>query len=151
MDKNLTPVLVTLCSQQRGEHGEADKPLRLICQGRMKKTQSGCMIRYQEVQNDEETGRPVSQDVLLHVQNDRVTMTRLGEYGTTMVFVKDTRFEGTYHTPFGELGLALFTTQVNCRVEDQRGAVHLEYQLDMQGNFAAVQVIDVTWTVKEAH
>ena len=69
MDKNLTPVLVTLCSQQRGEHGEADKPLRLICQGRMKKTQSGCMIRYQEVQNDEETGRPVSQDVLLHVQN----------------------------------------------------------------------------------
>ena len=152
MEHKLIPVIVTLQSYSRGEHGEKEQPVKLMCHGKLKPTVDGCMLRYQEVQQDD-TGVTVSTDVILNIQQKdgpRVTMTRMGDYGTTMVFVKDRRFEGAYHTPFGDLELALFATQVNVNLRDDGGSVHLEYQLDVQGNYAAVQSIDVTWTAEAA-
>lgn len=149
MANEVKPVLVTLTSYARTAT-EEDKPMRLRCNGQLRETNGGCMLRYQEVQTDDESGQSVSQDVILALQPDRVTMTRLGAYGTTMVFVKDRRFEGAYHTPYGDLDLALFPTQVNVQMRPDGGSVHLEYQLDMQGSYAAVQVIDVTYSVEGA-
>ena len=77
-------------------------------------------------------------------------MTRLGDYGTTMVFVKDRRFEGAYHTPYGDLALALYAMQVQCKVAEDHGSVHLEYQLDMQGSYSAVQCIDVSFCAESS-
>lgn len=149
MSADIRPVLVSLKSSAR--NGEEETPvMSLRCQGQLRMTATGYMLRYTEVQKDEDTGRAVSQDVILALQNDRVTMTRLGEYGTTMVFIKDRRFQGAYHTPYGDLELALFATQVNVQMGPESGSVHLEYQLDMQGSYAAVQVIDVTYTTEGA-
>ena len=151
MEKKVKPVFVTLVSSSHTEGGEREELIRLRCQGELKESPSGgYMLRYQEVQTDEDSGQTVSQDVILSLQPDRVTMNRLGAFGTTMVFVKDRRFEGAYHTPYGDLGLALFATQVSCRLGPDSGSVHLEYQLDMQGNYAAVQTIDVTYTAEGA-
>ena len=150
MNKNAKPVLVTLVSGSHSGDSEPEELIRLRCQGELKETSTGYLLRYQEVQTDEETGKTVSQDVILSLQPDRVTMNRLGAFGTTMVFVKDRRFEGAYHTPYGDLGLALFATQVSCRLGPDSGSVHLEYQLDMQGNYAAVHTIDVTYTAEGA-
>ena len=152
METKMIPVIVTLQSYSRGEHGEKEQPVKLMCHGKLRPTTDGCMLRYQEVQQDD-TGETVSTDVILNIQpkdGPRVTMTRLGDYGTTMVFVKDRRFEGAYHTPYGDLELALFATQVNVQAGPESGSVHLEYQLDMQGSYAAVQVIDVTYTTEGA-
>lgn len=149
MANDIKPVLVTIVSSARvGEEEEA--PMRLRCNGQMRPTTCGCMLRYQEVQTEEGTGQPIVQDVVLSIQPDRVTMTRMGDYGTTLVFVKERRFEGAYNTPFGELALALYTTQLSVQHGPEGGSVHLEYQLDMQGSYAAVQVIDVTYTTEGA-
>lgn len=146
MANETMPVLLTLRSASR--NGEEETPvMNLRCKGVLRPTSSGCMLRYQEVQKDEDTGNVLSQDVILALQPDRVTMTRLGDYGTTMLFIKDRRFEGAYHTPYGDLELALFATQVNVQMTPEGGSVHLEYQLDMQGSYAAVQVIDVEYVV----
>lgn len=153
MEAKLTPVIVTLSSYARGERGEKEQPIRLICHGRFRPTSEGCMVRYQEVQQEEPNGPSMIQDVILNVQCGsvpRVTMTRMGDYGTTMVFVKDRRFEGAYHTPYGDLALALYAMQVQCRVAEDCGSVHLEYQLDMQGSYSAVQCIDVSWCAESS-
>lgn len=147
MADKIKPVLVTLMSYTRAGD-EEDAPMRIRCSGQMRLTTGGCMLRYTEVQTEEGTGATLSQDVILNIQPDRVTMTRLGDYGTTLVFVRDRRFEGSYHTPFGELAVALYTTQLSVQHGPEGGNVHLEYQLDMQGNYAAVQVIDVTYTAE---
>ncbi len=152
MEKKPTPVIVTLSSYARGEHGEKEQPIRLMCHGKMKPTGEGCMLRYEEVQQDD-TGATLRQDVILNIQagaQPRVTMNRLGEYGTTMVFVKDRRFEGAYHTPYGDLAMALYAMQVQCRVAEDHGSVHLEYQLDMSGNYSAVQCIDVSFCAESS-
>ena len=152
MENKMIPVIVTLQSYARGERGEKEQPIKLMCRGRMRPTGDGCMLRYQEVQQDD-TGETLAQDVILNVQNTpepRVTMTRLGDFGTTMVFVKDRRFEGAYHTPYGDLGLALYAMQVQCKVAEDHGHVHLEYQLDMQGSYSAVQCIDVSFCAESS-
>ena len=150
MEQKTTPVLVMLSSHARGEKGEIESPIRLMCRGKLRESANGCMLRYEEVQTDDETGMSVKQDVILNLQPGRVTMTRLGPFGTTMVFVKDRRFEGAYHTPYGDLELALFATRVDVKLAEDHGSVHLEYQLDMQGNYAAVQVIDVSWCAESS-
>ena len=152
MDMKPIPVLVTLSSYAKGEHGEKEQPIKLMCHGKLKPTADGCMLKYQEVQQDD-TGATQAQDVILNIQQKdgpRVTMTRMGDYGTTMVFVKDRRFEGAYHTPFGDLALALYAMQVQCKVEEDHGHVHLEYQLDMQGSYSAVQCIDVSFCAESS-
>ena len=146
------PVLVTLSSYAKGEHGEKEQPIKLMCHGKLKPTADGCMLKYQEVQQDD-TGATQTQDVILNIQQKdgpRVTMTRMGDYGTTMVFVKDRRFEGAYHTPYGDLALALYAMQVQCKVEEDHGHVHLEYQLDMQGSYSAVHCIDVSFCAESS-
>ena len=152
MDMKPIPVLVTLSSYAKGEHGEKEQPIKLMCHGKLKLTADGCMLKYQEIQQDD-TGATNAQDVILNIQpkdGPRVTMTRLGDYGTTMVFVKDRRFEGAYHTPYGDLALALYAMQVQCRVAEDCGSVHLEYQLDMQGSYSAVQCIDVSFCAESS-
>lgn len=152
MDMKPIPVLVTLSSYARGEHGEKEQPIKLMCHGKLKLTADGCMLKYQEIQQDD-TGATNAQDVILNIQpkdGPRVTMTRLGDYGTTMVFVKDRRFEGAYHTPYGDLALALYAMQVQCKVAEDHGSVHLEYQLDMQGSYSAVQCIDVSFCAESS-
>ena len=152
MDMKPIPVLVTLSSYAKGEHGEKEQPIKLMCHGKLKLTADGCMLKYQEIQQDD-TGATNAQDVILNIQpkdGPRVTMTRLGDYGTTMVFVKDRRFEGAYHTPYGDLALALYAMQVQCKVAADHGSVHLEYQLDMQGSYSAVQCIDVSFCAESS-
>ena len=152
MDMKPIPVLVTLSSYAKGEHGEKEQPIKLMCHGKLKPTADDCMLKYQEVQQDD-TGATQTQDVILNIQQidgPRVTMTRMGDYGTTMVFVKDRRFEGAYHTPYGDLALALYAMQVQCKVEEDHGHVHLEYQLDMQGSYSAVQCIDVSFCAESS-
>ena len=152
MDMKPIPVLVTLSSYAKGEHGEKEQPIKLMCHGKLKLTADGCMLKYQEIQQDD-TGATNAQDVILNIQpkdGPRVTMTRLGDYGTTMVFVKDRRFEGAYHTPYGDLALALYAMQVQCKVAEAHGSGHLEYQLEMQGSYSAVQCIDVSFCAESS-
>ena len=100
-----TPVLINLVSTIRDEEGEQEAPMQLFCRGELKKTASGYLIRYQESMPTEDDSEMVTSDVILSLSEHRVTMSRPGEYGTTMVFVKDQRFEGAYHTPFGDGGV----------------------------------------------
>ncbi|HCE13681.1 MAG TPA: hypothetical protein DEQ37_00705 [Clostridiales bacterium] len=140
-----TPVLINLVSTIRDEEGEQEAPMQLFCRGELKKTASGYLIRYQESMPTEDDSEMVTSDVILSLSEHRVTMSRPGEYGTTMVFVKDQRFEGAYHTPFGDMAMAVFPTQVKCRAADDAGMVHLEYQLDVQGRFTAMHTIHIDY------
>lgn len=148
MDSTLIPVRLTLQSSSRDDDGAEDAPIRLMTTGQLKPTSSGFVLRYVERSTDEGTGEVTASPVTLSLQPDRVVMNRSGEFGTTMVFVKDTRFEGLYHTPYGDMGLALYTTHVYCKAAADRGTVRLEYQIDMHGRYAATQTIALDYVAE---
>lgn len=149
MNNKGTRVLVMLTGSTLDERGIPEEPVKVITTGELKPTPSGgYMLRYQESQEDD-TGETLTQEVLLMMQSGRVTMTRLGDFGTTMVFVKDRRFEGSYRTPYGELAMALYATQVSASLYPDHGSVHLEYQLDVQGSFAAMHTLQLEYVAEE--
>lgn len=150
MDSTVIPVRLTLESNSRDDSGAEDTPIRIMTTGQLKPTPSGFVLRYVESATDEDTGEITSSPVTLSLQPDRVVMNRAGEFGTTLVFVKDTRFEGLYHTPYGDMGLALFTTHVYCKAAPDRGTVRLEYQIDMHGSYAATQMIALDYVAEAA-
>ena len=150
MDATLIPVRLTLQSSSRDDSGEVDAPVRIMTTGQLKETPSGYLLRYVESATDEGTGEVTSSQVTLSLQPNRVVMNRAGEFGTTMVFVKDKRFEGLYHTPYGDMGLALYTTHVYCKATPTKGTVRLEYQIDMHGHYASTQTIALDYVAEVA-
>lgn len=149
MEREGTPVLLTMTGSARNERGEAEEPVKLMTTGVLKPSASGYMLRYQESQTDEGDGSVMTQDIILLMQPGRVTMTRLGDFGTSMVFVKDRRFEGVYHTPYGDLDMALFATQVSVSLAPDHGSVSLEYQLDLQGNYVSMHTLRLEYVAGE--
>lgn len=149
MTQALIPVRLTLVSTAKDDRGEADQPIRVMTTGKLRKTPSGFMLRYEESSSEEGSGVVTISPVILNIQPGRVVMTRKGEFGTTMVFVKDTRFEGIYHTPYGDMGLAIFTTQVYSKLSEEKGSLRLEYQIDMNGGYAATQTINLDYTAEK--
>lgn len=142
-------VLVTLSGAARNDLGEADEPIKLLTTGEVTTIEGGYLLRYEESQTDESDGSVMTQEILLLIEPNQVTMTRLGDFGTSMVFVKDRRFEGVYRTPYGDMGMALFATRVDVDAAPDHGSIYLEYQLDFQGGYASMHTMQVDYVASD--
>ncbi|MBQ8537611.1 MAG: DUF1934 domain-containing protein [Clostridia bacterium] len=136
----MSRVLVSITGQAQALGQTADE-IRLMTTGTLTPTLTGYQLDYQESQPD---GTSV-QDIRLEMTPTRVTMTRTGEYGSTMVFEKGRQFEGVYHTPFGEMDLAVFPTKVRVEMGEEAGKIHLQYQLNFQGSIATMNDLTVQY------
>ena len=118
---------------------EPSDSVRLLTTGTISGEKDAWRIEYTETQPDDE-----SHDVTLTMGKGVVTMQRTGQFGTSMVFEQGRRFEGNYCTPYGDLDMGVFATHVKYRVQDGPvGEVNLTYQLDLQGQFAAVHELRI--------
>ncbi len=135
------PVLMTLSGRAYGGTVEEEEVVDLMTTGLLYPLKEGWKLTYTETQPDDNT----TSEVTLLMGHDRVLMSRSGEYGSSMVFRKDRRFEGSYHTPFGSLSMAVFPTRVDVNMTREHGTVVLEYQLDLQGNYAAMHELRLTY------
>ncbi len=118
---------------------EPSDSVRLLTTGVMSGEEEAWRIDYTETQPDDE-----SHDVTLTMGKGVVTMQRTGPFGTSMVFEQGRRFEGSYRTPYGDLDMGVYATHVKYRVQDGPvGEVNLTYQLDLQGQFAAVHELRI--------
>ena len=136
MEKEQVLLSVTGWSQEDQEKAE---PVRLLTCGTLSGEKEAWRLDYTETQPDNQ-----AHDVVVTMGKGVVTMQRLGPYSTSMVFEKGRRFEGVYHTPFGELDMGVYATQVKYAVDSEStGEVNLQYQLDLQGQFAAMHELRI--------
>lgn len=138
MDKQ--QVLISVSGWSKGEgDSEAADTVRLLTTGTLTEAQDGWHIQYVETQPDNQAS-----DVTLTLKGGVVTMERSGAFSTSMVFEKGCRFEGSYETPYGALAMGVYPTQVKYQVDDTaNGQVSLQYQLDLQGQFAAMHELQI--------
>ncbi len=130
-----TPVLLSVSGWSQPQGEEKPDPVRLLTCGTLTGSLDAWRLDYTETHPGEEKAH----DVVVKMQKGVVTMERHGDYATSMVFEKGRRFEGCYHTPYGALDMGIFSTQVKYTVDEQKtGEVNLQYQLDLQGQFAAL-------------
>ena len=121
------------------EDDDSGDTIRLLTTGTMTGGKDAWRIDYTETQPDNE-----SSEVTLTLDQGVVTMQRSGAFATSMVFEQGRRFEGSYRTPYGDLAMGVYPTHVKYQVEDGPvGQVDLTYQLDLQGQFAAMHELRI--------
>ena len=133
------PVLISIRSNAHREDIADDETMTMLTSGRMELDEDKAVIRYEEALDESMPAQPVEVDVA----DDCVTMTRGGAYETQMVFRMGSRYEGQYHTPFGDMELAVYCTHLDYEVDEQGGVITLSYQLDLNGQFAAVHELEL--------
>ena len=140
-----TPVFINLLAIARYDHMPY-YPIQFMTVGN--RSYSGpddARLQYVESQQDEETGEIIKADVCLSLRDGRITMERKGDFSNTMVFAKGQRFESVYHTPYGEMDMAVFTKEAACRFGQAEGNIHLKYQLNIQGNYASTNELHLEY------
>lgn len=144
MDKR-KPVFINLLTIARYDH-MPDYPIQFMTVGNLDYTNpEEALLQYEETQQDEETGAIMKSDISLALKNGRITMERKGDFSNTMVFAKGQRFEGIYHTPYGEMDMAVFTKEAACRFGSSEGNIHLKYQLNIQGNYTSTNELHLEY------
>ena len=122
------PVLVSVTGWTRDDDDQPGS-VRLLTTGILSGAKGNWRIDYTETQPDNDT-----HDVTLTLDKGVVSM----------VFQQGRRFEGSYQTPYGALAMGVYPTHVRYRVDDQlTGEVDLTYQLDLQGQFAAMHELRI--------
>ena len=144
MEQN-TPVFINLLAIARYEQ-MPDYPIQFMTVGNLSYTNKDeALLEYAESQQDEETGEILTSDISLSLRNGRITMERKGDFSNTMVFAKGQRFEGVYHTPYGEMDMAVFTKEAACKFGKTEGNIHLKYQLNIQGNYTSTNELHLEY------
>ena len=87
----------------------------------------------------------------LSYSNPEEALERKGEFSSTMVFAKGQRFEGVYHTPYGEMDMAVFTKEAACRFGRTEGNIHLKYQLNIQGSYASINELHLEYKAEQGN
>ena len=137
MKKN-QQVLLSVMGWTHDDDDPSDS-VRLLTTGTLSGEKDLWRIDYTETQPDNE-----SSDVILTMGKGVVTMQRTGTFSTSMVFDQGRRFEGNYSTPYGDLAMGVYPTHVKYQVQDGPvGEVNLTYQLDLQGQFAAMHELRI--------
>ena len=66
-----------------------------------------------------------------------------------IVFAKGQRFEGVYHTPYGEMDMAVYTREATCKFGRKEGNIHLKYQLNVQGSYASTNELHLEYRAEQ--
>ena len=140
---NKIPVLVSIHSCAHRDD-DTEEPISLITSGTLMLDEEKAVVIYQETLDE---SLP-SQTVTVTVKDDTVTMQRDGNYATQMVFVRGQRYEDIYQTPFGDMDIAVFCTRLSYDLTEEGGEIFLVYQMDMNGQFAAMHQMHMEITVK---
>lgn len=149
--KNHTPVFINLLAIARYDH-TPDYPIQFMTVGKLSYTNpEEALLQYVESQQDEETGEITKSDISLSLRDGKITMERKGDFSNTMVFAKGQRFEGVYHTPYGEMDMAVYTKEAACRFGRSEGNIHLKYQLNIQGSYASTNELHLEYRAEQGN
>ena len=149
MDEQEKAVMISVISSARDGSGESEGEMRMMMPGTLSVRSDGCRLCYQETLEDESDHTSITHEVRMLLRPGHVTLLRKGPYGMLMVLDRGKRYEGVYHTPFGDMAMAVYPTVVQCRLGEDGGRVELLYQLDLQGSFASERRMIVEYTVLE--
>ncbi len=121
---------------------EEDEAMRLTTFGTLSGSPKQWKLRYTERQADSDE----KHDITMTMGEGVVTVARKGAFGSDLVFHQGHRYEGSYRTPYGDLSMGIFPTQVDYKVSDDgAGEVSLRYQLDIQGRYTSVHKLDIAF------
>ncbi|MGL5414196.1 MAG: DUF1934 domain-containing protein [Clostridium sp.] len=108
---------------------ENDELIEVLTQGKYKLEDNMYKAMYSETELSGMKGTETS----LIIEDDVVTLERVGSTSTKMVFKKNEVTVALYNTPYGMLELEIFTKKLEKEVNENGGSVLIEYEMRVIG------------------
>ena len=123
-----------------------EEPLALTTMGEVKHDGSKTILTYTET-GDDPTDENNTETVMLTICPDIVCMDKLGDFSSSMVFRPGLRYEGCYHTPFGDMPLLITRSQFTLKKnpDDNWYELSLQYFLSIGGSPSIPHRMRFSW------
>ena len=137
-------VVISIKGMQRYEDAPPDT-IELVTEGRLARDGSGSYtLSYQE---SELTGLEGTLTTI-QVDGEQVTLMRVGEFTSQMVFQEGRRHLSMYNTPYGAMAIGVNTRHLLADLNDQGGDIEIDYAIEIDHAIAGRNVFQIQ--VKEA-
>ena len=124
-------VIISIKGVQRYENEDPDT-LELVTAGRLEREGNSYTLSYQE---SELTGLEGTLTTL-QVEPERVTLMRVGEFNSQMVFQEGRRHMSMYSTPYGAMAIGVNTRRLLAALTDQGGDIEIDYAIEIDHSVA---------------
>ena len=124
MDNN---VIISIRGQQAYENQEKET-IELVTEGRLEADgEAGFTLSYQE---SELTGLEGTLTTF-QIEKDRITLLRVGEVNSQMVFEEGRRHLSMYDTPYGALSVGISTRRMRYDLGGRGGDIEINYAIEI--------------------
>ena len=124
MDNN---VIISIKGMQSLD-GAENETVELVTEGTLIRDGDGeYTISYQE---SEVTGMEGTLTTF-QIERGRVTLLRIGEFNSQMVFEQGRRHLSMYDTPYGALSVGVNTRRMRCRMGEHGGNIEIDYAIEI--------------------
>ena len=137
-------VVISIKGMQKYEGNDPDT-VELVTAGRLMKDKAGYTLSYQE---SEITGLEGTLTTF-QIEPERVTLLRVGEYNSQMVFQEGRRHMSMYNTPYGAIEIGISTRHLMADLHAQGGNIEIDYAIEVDHALAGRNIFQIN--VKEAH
>ena len=140
MDKE---VVISIKGMQQYE-GALPDAVELVTAGRLARDGTGYTLSYQE---SELTGLDGTLTTI-QVDGEQVTLMRVGEFNSQLVFQEGRRHLSVYNTPYGAMSVGVNTRHLLAELSDRGGDIEVDYFIEIDHALAGRNVFRIS--VKEA-
>ena len=136
-------VLISIKGMQKYE-GTPPDVMELVTKGRLARDGEGYTLSYQE---SELTGLEGTLTTI-QVEGEQVTLMRVGEFNSQLVFQEGRRHLSMYNTPYGAMAIGVNTRHLLAELSDQGGDIEVDYTIEVDHALAGRNTFRIH--VKEA-
>ena len=136
-------VIISIRGQQAFEGAEGET-MELVTEGLLQREPDGYTLSYQE---SEVTGMKGTLTTF-QIEKDCVTLLRVGQFNSQMVFQEGRRHLAMYNTPYGSMTIGVNTRHLQADLTECGGDIEIDYAIEIDHTVAGRNVFQIN--VREA-
>jgi len=131
-------VVISVKGMQKYENMDPDV-IELVTEGKLARKGDTYTLVYEE---SEVTGMEGTVTTIL-VEGERVTIMRLGQFSTQMVFQEGRRHLSMYNTPYGTMQVGVHTAHLLAELTDDGGDIEIDYAIEVDHAMAGRNIFSI--------
>ena len=124
---------------------QEDETIELVTEGCLERDGDGYTLSYQESRLTGLEGTLTT----FQVERDRVTLLRVGEVNSQMVFEEGRRHLSMYETPYGALSVGVSTRKMRSDLSAAGGSIEIDYAIEIDHALAGQNLFRIQVRGKE--
>ena len=133
-------VIISIRGRQRGEAAQ-EETIELVTEGCLQPDgPDGYTLSYQESQLTGLGGTLTT----FQIEPKRVTLLRVGEVNSQMVFEEGRRHLSMYNTPYGALSVGVNTRKMRTQLSDKGGSIEIDYAIEIDHALAGQNLFRIS-------